>query len=329
MDGAGSSSGGPPALIDLQTLLHVASSYQKLADEALAAGNVELAAQYLGNAQQVNQIQHLISGTGGGLAGLEGLFEGFDSQPPPENAYLQPPEQPTSASKGKRRAEEPTEASLLRVPPSPSRGSDSASDGESRAKKQRLDASGSSAFTDRSRSASPGGTPSGRRIKVVAVASGAATYPVPGSEGQTTADLLARQRAAIAQMQAAMMAHRAALAAAGGAERPPTYVNPKQYARILKRREARKKWEKMGAGGMVGADGVVLGVLQGRVGRDKTYIHESRHRHAVTRPRGPGGRFLTAEEMEQLEREKSVSGDDDADGDPPTPPPKRKRRGGG
>ena len=64
----------------------------------------------------------------------------------------------------------------------------------------------------------------------------------------------------------------------------PTYVNPKQYARILKRRESRKK--------QTGTD------VTSYTPRKRSYMHESRHKHAMQRRRGPGGRFLSKEERE-------------------------------
>jgi len=61
----------------------------------------------------------------------------------------------------------------------------------------------------------------------------------------------------------------------------PLYVNARQYHRILKRRLARAR------------EAEVRRLSQ----RKQPYLHQSRHNHAVRRPRGPGGRFLTAEEI--------------------------------
>jgi hypothetical protein len=115
--------------------------------------------------------------------------------------------------------------------------------------------------------------------------------------GQPQANLWAMnpQQAAASQMYAAAFvamgaATSAAAAAAdvqsaaGGTQPRPTFVNAKQYRRILKRREARAKLEEFYR---------QKRAAQREAKDKKPYMHESRHRHAMKRPRGPGGRFLT------------------------------------
>jgi hypothetical protein len=71
-------------------------------------------------------------------------------------------------------------------------------------------------------------------------------------------------------------------------DREPLVVNAKQYHRILKRRATRAQQaaaQRRELGGKASRFVLVLlctDLLQ-------TYKHESRHKHAVARPRGPGG----------------------------------------
>ena len=77
---------------------------------------------------------------------------------------------------------------------------------------------------------------------------------------------------------------------ASSTDEAPLYVNAKQFHRILKRRVARQKLEE-----------ALRLTSKGR----KPYLHESRHKHAMRRPRGPGGRFLTAEEVAAIDSGKN------------------------
>ena len=71
----------------------------------------------------------------------------------------------------------------------------------------------------------------------------------------------------------------------------PIFVNAKQYHRILKRRDARRRFENYFSKKRKNMEGYK------RMGQGVGFVHVSRHKHAMKRPRGPKGRFLTKEEL--------------------------------
>ena len=74
------------------------------------------------------------------------------------------------------------------------------------------------------------------------------------------------------------------------------YVNSRQYYRILKRRETRKKLKE-------------LYNINDNI--KKNYMHESRHKHAMNRERGKRGRFLSKREKEILKQENNNNKEED------------------
>lgn len=121
---------------------------------------------------------------------------------------------------------------------------------------------------------------------------------LPDACAQSSAETPALE--ASTRPRGALIAPSSTAAAIPAPGRRPTYVNPKQYQRIEKRREARAKLESLW-----------------KVSHErKSYLHESRHKHACRRKRGPSGRFLTKAELEAHADERRA--------DPASAPPMRR-----
>jgi len=69
------------------------------------------------------------------------------------------------------------------------------------------------------------------------------------------------------------------------------YINGKQFHRIMKRREVRKKIK----------EAMKENKEKNKEDKNKKYHHESRHRHAMNRERGKGGRFISKKKEEITE----------------------------
>ena len=76
------------------------------------------------------------------------------------------------------------------------------------------------------------------------------------------------------------------------------YINGKQYHRIMKRREVRKKIHES------------IQKNKNKLDKNKKYHHESRHRHAMNRERGKGGRFISKKKIEMDIKNKNDNNED-------------------